>query len=102
MEDEQIFKIVIFIALTGLIGMIISAGSITPREVKIKEINKGMIDEKVTITGFVEEIKQSKTGKASFITLNDGTGKITIVIFEELKNEMGRSNITWKHSNTKK
>ncbi|BAW30851.1 MAG TPA: OB-fold nucleic acid binding domain-containing protein [Methanothermobacter sp.] len=102
MEDEQIFKIVIFIALTGLIGMIISAGSITPREVKIKEINKGMIDEKVTITGFVEEIKQSKTGKASFITLNDGTGKITIVIFEELKNEMGRSNINMETLKYKK
>ncbi|MDD3455022.1 MAG: DNA-binding protein, partial [Methanobacteriales archaeon] len=74
MEDEKIFKIVIFIALVGLIGMIISAGSITPREIKIKEINRGMIDEKVTVTGLVEEIKNSRTGKASFITLNDGTG----------------------------
>ncbi|HPU37763.1 MAG TPA: OB-fold nucleic acid binding domain-containing protein [Methanothermobacter sp.] len=93
MEDEKIFKIVIFIALVGLIGMIISAGSITPREVKIKEINRGMIDEKVTVTGLVEEIKNSRTGKASFITLNDGTGKITIVIFQSVKNEIERSNL---------
>ncbi|BDH79865.1 hypothetical protein MTTB_12440 [Methanothermobacter tenebrarum] len=93
MEDEKIFKIVIFIALVGLIGMIISAGSITPREIKIKEINRGMIDEKVTVTGLVEEIKNSRTGKASFITLNDGTGKITIVIFQSVKNEIERSNL---------
>ena len=93
MEDEKIFKIVIFIALVGLIGMIISAGSITPREIKIKEINRGMIDEKVTVTGLVDEIKNSRTGKASFITLNDGTGKITIVIFQSVKNEIERSNL---------
>ncbi|MBC7118004.1 OB-fold nucleic acid binding domain-containing protein [Methanothermobacter tenebrarum] len=93
-EDEKIFKIVIFMALVGLIGMIVSAGSITPREVKIKEIDKGMIDEEVTVTGFVEDIKNSKTGKASFITLNDGTGKITIVIFESVKNEIERSDLS--------
>ncbi|MEM4525252.1 MAG: OB-fold nucleic acid binding domain-containing protein [Methanothermobacter sp.] len=93
LEDEKIFKIVILIALVGLIGMIVSAGSIMPREVKIKEINKGMIDEKVTVTGFVEEIKNSKTGKASFITLNDGTGRITVVVFESVKNEVERSDL---------
>lgn len=93
LEEEKIFKIAIFIALMGLIGMIVSAGSITPREVKIKEINRGMIDEKVTVTGFVEEIKNSRTGKATFITLNDGTGRITTVIFEPMKNEIERSNL---------
>lgn len=92
-EDEKLFKIVLFIALMGLIGMIVSAGSITPREVKIKEISRGMIDEKVTVTGFVEEIKNSKSGKATFITLNDGTGRMTIVIFESVKNEIERSNL---------
>ena len=102
MEDEKIFKIAIFIALVGLIGMIISAGSITPREVKIKEINKGMIDEKITVTGFVEDIKKSKTGRASFITLNDGTGRITIVIFESVKNEIERSNLNMEMLKYKK
>jgi len=93
MEDEKIFKIVVFIALSGLIGMIISAGSIMPREDRIGEIKKDMIDEKVSITGFVEEISKSKTGKATFIKLNDGTGKITIVIFESEKEQIEKFNL---------
>jgi len=99
---RRYLKLPFFIALVGLIGMIISAGSITPREVKIKEINKGMIDEKITVTGFVEDIKKSKTGRASFITLNDGTGRVTIVIFESVKNEIERSNLNMEMLKYKK
>ncbi|WP_231624347.1 hypothetical protein [Methanobrevibacter arboriphilus] len=49
--DEKIFKIALITTLIGLIGMIIFAGEISPKEVIIKDIDRGMIDEEVTVTG---------------------------------------------------
>lgn len=82
--DEKIFKIALFTALIGIIGMIIFAGSVESKEVKIKEISKSMIGEKIAINGVVESIKQTSSGKSYFLSVNDGTGKINTVIFESI------------------
>ncbi|MDR2966913.1 MAG: RNA-binding protein [Methanobacteriaceae archaeon] len=80
--DNKIFKIALFTALIGMMGMIIFAGDIAPKEVAIEDINRGMIDEKVAIVGVIESVKLSASGKSYFLTLVDNNGKISVVIFE--------------------
>jgi len=80
--DGKIFKIAVLTTIIGLVGMIIFAGDITPNEVSVEDIDRGMIDETIAITGTIENIKQSSSGKSYFMTLNDGTGRISIMIFE--------------------
>lgn len=62
--------------------MLVFASYIEPKEIQIKEITRDNIGETVAITGVVESIKESSSGRACFIELNDGTGKINLIIFE--------------------
>lgn len=80
--DTKIFKIALFTSLIGIIGMLIFASWIEPKEIAIEEINRGMVEEEVAITGTVQDIKPSSSGKSYFITLADGTGKLSVVVFE--------------------
>lgn len=81
MQDEHIFKIALFTSIIGIIGMMVFAGEITPKEIKIKDMDKGMIDEEVTIQGVVEKIDKSPRSKTYFLEIIDETGKITLVNF---------------------
>ena len=80
--DGKIFKIALFTSLIGLVGMIVFAGDLSPKEIAIGDIDRGMIDEKVAIVGLVESVKLSSSGKSYFLTLVDGTGKVSVIIFE--------------------
>ncbi|MDR1820735.1 MAG: RNA-binding protein [Methanobrevibacter sp.] len=80
--DEKIFKIALFTALIGIVGILIFAGSVESKELKIKEIGKSMIGEKIAITGVLESVKSSSSGKNYFLSVNDGTGRINVVVFE--------------------
>ncbi|GAA5819492.1 MAG: RNA-binding protein [Methanobrevibacter sp. CfCl-M3] len=80
--DEKIFKIALFTALIGIVGIVIFAGSVESKELKIKEIGKSMIGEKIAITGILESVKSSSSGKSYFLSVNDGTGRINVVVFE--------------------
>jgi DNA/RNA endonuclease YhcR with UshA esterase domain len=82
--DEKIFKIAIFTALIGIVGIIIFADSVESKEVQIKEISKSMVGEKIAINGVIESIKQTSSGKSYFLSVNDGTGKISVLVFESL------------------
>ena len=59
MEDSFIFKLALAMSILGLIGMVFSANLITAREIKIKDINRGMLDEDVTVEGVVQNVKKS-------------------------------------------
>ncbi|MDR1721430.1 MAG: RNA-binding protein [Methanobrevibacter sp.] len=80
--DGKIFKIALFTSLIGLVGMLIFAGTVEVKEVKIKEIDKSIVDEKVAITGVIESIEPSSSGKSYFIAVNDGNSKINVIVFE--------------------
>ncbi|MDR3063744.1 MAG: RNA-binding protein [Methanobrevibacter sp.] len=80
--DEKIFKIAFFTSLIGLVGMIIFSSYVEVKEVSIGDIDRSMIDEKVSITGVIDSIETSSSGKSVFISLNDGKNKISIMIFE--------------------
>lgn len=90
--DEILLKISLITALIGIIGLILFAPSIEVKEVKIEDIDKGMIDEEIAISGVVEEIKPSATHETYFLKINDGTGIISVIVFNSAIVEMEDSN----------
>ncbi|MGL4669350.1 MAG: OB-fold nucleic acid binding domain-containing protein [Methanobacteriaceae archaeon] len=90
-DDKKIFKIALVTTLIGILGMMVFSTSINPKEMKIEEIDKNTIGEKVSIEGTVNSLKPSNSGKSYFLNLNDGTGEIKVILFEstitELKEE---------------
>lgn len=80
--DDKLLKIALVTSLIGLIGLIIFTPTIEVKKVKIEEINRGMIDEEVSIDCVVSEVKSSSSGSSYFLTINDGTGQIPLIIFE--------------------
>lgn len=94
MDDHLIFKIALAMSILGLVGMIFSADLITAREIKIQDINRGMLDEDVTLEGLVQNVKKSSHSETYFLDIMDGTGKITILIFESNAQELQKGNIT--------
>ena len=82
LNDKMIFKVALITSLIGIIGMLVFASYIEPKEIQIKDITRNNIGETVAVTGIVESIKTSSSGSSCFMALNDGTGKINLIIFE--------------------
>jgi DNA/RNA endonuclease YhcR with UshA esterase domain len=93
LEDKKIFKLALFTAILGLVGMVFSANYVTPQNVQIKDINRGMLDNEVTVEGLVTSVDQSQNGETYFLELMDGTGKIKVVIFENTAFEIQKTGI---------
>lgn len=93
MDDEKIFKIALLTSLVGMVGMIFTAGYIAPQKVRIEDLNLGMIDKEVSVEGVVQVVKRSKNGETYFLDLNDGSGRLTIVIFQSTSLDMEKNNI---------
>ncbi|NYB27040.1 MAG: DNA-binding protein [Methanobacteriaceae archaeon] len=92
MEDSFIFKIALTMSIVGLVGMMFSVNLITAREVKISEINRGMLDEDVTLEGLVQDVKKSSRSNTYFLDIMDGTGKITVIVFESSAVDLEKTN----------
>lgn len=92
--DDKLLKIALITSLIGIIGLIIFTPTIEVKEVKIENIDKGMVDEELSIVGIVEEIKSSASGSTYFLKVNDGTGLITIIAFNSIISEMEDSNLS--------
>ena len=82
LNDRLIFKVALITSLIGIIGMLVFASYIEPKEIQIKEITRNNIGETVAVIGVVESIKESSSGSSCFMELNDGTGKINLIVFE--------------------
>lgn len=93
MEDSQIFKIALITAILGLSGMMLLSDKILPQEIKIKELNRGMLDEDVSIIGLVEKIDKSPRSNTYFLQIKDSTGKITAVIFDSTVLDLEKNNL---------
>lgn len=91
--DEKLLKIALVTSLIGLIGLIMFTPSIEVKEVKIKDVTRAMIDEEVSINCVVTEIKSSKSGSSYFLTINDGTGQMPLIIFENQIAQMQTNNL---------
>ncbi len=100
--DDKLLKIALVTSLIGLIGLIIFTPSIEVKEVKIEDINRGMIDEEVSINCVVSDVKSSKSGSSYFLTINDGTGQMPLVIFESQVSQMQTNNMDIQDFKNKK
>ena len=80
--DDKLLKIALITSLIGLIGLIIFTPSIEVKKVEIQDINRGMIDVEVSIEGVVSDVKSSASKSSYFLTVNDGTGQMSLIIFE--------------------
>ena len=93
MEDSHILKMVFILSIFGIIGMTILSGQITPNNHQINEINLGMLDEKISVEGVVDSIKQSPDKQTYFLEIMDNTGKINLVIFGKDVENIEKNNI---------
>ena len=93
MEDRYILKMVFILSIFGIIGMTIFSGQITPNNYQINEINLGMLDEKISVEGVVDSIKESPDKHTYFLEIMDNTGKINLVIFGKEAEDIERNNI---------
>ena len=100
MKDKIIFRIALTTSLIGILGMIIFTNQIGPKELCIKDINQGMLDEEVSVQGVVDNIKESRGTHTYFLELVDGTGKIDLIIFDKNVEEYEKYNL--KIQNLKK
>ncbi len=93
MEDRYILKIVFSVSIFGIIAMTIFSGQITPNNYEISEINLGMLDEKISVEGIVDNIKISPGTNTYFLEIVDNTGKIDVVIFRKEAEDIEKNNI---------
>ncbi|AXV37864.1 MAG: DNA-binding protein [Methanobacteriaceae archaeon] len=96
MQDDDIFKMAFITAIIGVVGMIIFSNYILPREIEIIDIDKGMLDEEVSLEGYVSKLEKSKNSNTYFLEIIDNTGKISAVIFEKTVIEIEKGNFTVK------
>ena len=92
-DDKKIFKVALFTAICGLVGMIASANSIAPQTVQIKDMDRGMLDKEVSIEGMVTGVIQSQKGETYFLEVMDGTGRIKVVVFESAATEIQKTSV---------
>ncbi|MEE1129569.1 MAG: RNA-binding protein [Methanobrevibacter sp.] len=91
--DEKLLKIALITSLIGIIGLIIFTPTIEVKEIDIKDINRGMIDEEVKIDCVIQDISQSSSKSSYFLTVNDGTGQMPLIIFESQAVEIQSNNL---------
>ena len=91
--DDKLLKIALITSLIGIIGLIAFTPTIEVKEVDIKDINRGMIDEEVRLGGVISDIAQSKSKTSYFLTINDGEAQIQLIIFESQVSEIQSRNI---------
>ena len=91
--DDKLLRIALITSLIGIIGLIIFTPTIEVKEVDIKDINRGMIDEEVSLEGVISEVVPSKSKTSYFLTINDGEAQIQLIIFESQVSEMQSRNL---------
>lgn len=100
--DDKLLKIALITSLIGIIGLITFTPSIEVKEIQIKDINRGMIDEEVKIDCVVQDVAQSKSKSSYFLTVNDGTDQMQLIIFESQAAEIQSNNMDIKDFKDKK
>ena len=93
MEDCYILKMAFILSIIGIIATAIFSGQITPNSYQINEINLGMLDEKISIEGVVDNIKESSDKHTYFLEITDNSGKINLVIFGKEAEDIEKNNI---------
>ena len=90
--DDKLLKIALVTSLIGIIGLLIFTPTIEVKKVELKDISRAMIDEEVSVDCVVTDIAKSSSGSSYFLTINDGTGQIQLIIFESQAAEIESNN----------
>ena len=90
--DEKLLRIALITSVVGIVGLIMFTPSIEVKEVDIKDINRGMIDEEVKIDCTIQDVSQSSSKSSYFLTINDGTGQMPLIVFESQASEIQSKN----------
>jgi len=77
MKEKNILIISILISILGIILLLLISLTFQPKQIKIKQINSEMLNQKVKVSGKVISLKNYDNFQ--LITLNDSSGKITII-----------------------
>ncbi|WP_458405899.1 exodeoxyribonuclease VII large subunit [Methanobrevibacter sp.] len=80
--DDKLLKIALITSLIGIVGLIIFTPTIEVKQISIKDINRAMIDEEVSVTGVITDVVQSSSKTSYFLNINDGEAQISLIIFE--------------------
>lgn len=91
--DDKLLKIALITSLVGLVGLIAFTPTIEVKEVDIKDIDRGMIDEEVGIDGVITDVAESSSKTSYFLTINDGEAQIQLIIFEKQVAEIESKNL---------
>jgi len=91
--DDKLLRIALITSLIGIIGLLILTPTIEVKKVKIEDITRSMIDEEISVDCVVSEIAKSSSGSSYFLTINDGTGQMQLIIFENQAAEIQSNNL---------
>lgn len=91
--DDKLIKIALITSLIGIIGLIIFTPTIEVKQVDINQINRGMIDEEISVDGVITDVAQSSSKTSYFLTVNDGKAQIQLIIFENQAAEIEGKNL---------
>ena len=91
--DDKLIKIALITSLIGIIGLIIFTPTIEVKQVDINQINRGMIDEEISVDGVITNVAQSSSKTSYFLTVNDGEAQIQLIIFENQAAEIEGKNL---------
>ncbi len=90
--DDKLLRIALITSLIGIIGLLIFTPTIEVKKVKIEDIDRGMIDEEVCIDCVIMDMSTSSSKSSYFLTINDGTGQMPLIIFEKQAAEIQSNN----------
>ena len=90
--DEKLLRIALITSLIGIIGLLIFTPSVEVKKVELKDINRGMIDEEVSVDCVISDVSQSRSKSSYFLTINDGTSQMQLIIFESQAAELQNNN----------
>jgi len=86
MNNQTLLKISLIIAIIGIIILLLLANTIQPTQIKIKNIDESLLNQKIEIKGEIQSIKTYKESNFQIITINDFTGKIDITLDKPIIN----------------
>jgi len=85
-KEKDLLKVSLIFSLIGILILFYLTYTIEPKSYNIDSLSRDNLDEVIKIKGVIESY--SETPGLYLITLNDNTGKITIVVFKDEKIEL--------------
>ena len=82
MKDKTLMKISLIISVVGLVALFVFVQFTEPSKVSISQISDSMLGQNVEVSGLIESFTTKNNNV--FFTLDDGTGNISIVMFESI------------------